>query len=440
MKYGQESLDVVPIFDLISLIGMFSRRAKRIARRTVQNVCLVHDSNLKRVQAGSQERVLHLLSAAIEGRFGRLQEKLWRGLKNFVAEEHAEGDVITDAFSPNLQADPNMSDQTMAKIPQQQNRFYMQILFVLFVVIVWTQTSFPVHDKTEGSSSLSPSPDSPPSEIILMGFPKSGSESFHNYFTDCHSIKSSHKYCSHHHPGEKHPSSHQLCAKCVLTNLLARRPMFHDCGSYQAYTNFDSESGDPFEWFLPQHFALSQIARIDKNRADSSSSAPSPSSSLWILNVRDQEKWATNILHWHSTTTRFLNSFQIDYHSEYYSQNHTPVGVGLREPVDTRFLYQSLELSLERAHNRTEHERRKKILEDLYRNHTAKVTRYARDHRIRLVTINIDEEDPVLITQKLRHALHSIPTVQEDCQWKWDAEQLDNDWQRLDNIPTFAST
>jgi hypothetical protein len=300
--------------------------------------------------------------------------------------------------------------------------------------------TFRTDGETEGSFPFSPSSDSPPSVIVLMGFPKSGSESFHNYFVDCHSIKSSHKYCNLHHPDDnQHSSLHQLCAKFVHTNLLARRPMFHDCGSYQAYTSFDSESGDPFEWFLPQHFALSQIARIDNNRADQPSSAPSLSSPLWILNVRDPEKWATNILHWHSATTRFLNSFQINYHSEYYSRNHTPVGVGLREPVDTRFLYQSLEISLDRAHNRTEHERRKNILMDLYRNHTAKVTFYARDHGIRLLTIHIDEENPVQITQKLRHALQAFPTIQKDCQWKWDAQQLDNDWQRLDNIPMLAS-
>jgi hypothetical protein len=182
---------------------------------------------------------------------------------------------------------------------------------------------------------------------------------------------------------------------------------FQDCGDYQVYSQFDVETGDPFSWFLPQHFALPLLHEAYPY-------------STWILNRRGSSKqWATNVLHWYSVTNRLFQSFGVDYY-------HDAAVTAEQEPPDTlkqRALVKEIQESFARMHNEKDHARRLQSLQDVYEQHLDKVRAYAAKVTLhKLIEINVD--DPVQAGNTLAQA---FPGTRAEC-FGFDAAVLDNDW------------
>lgn len=305
------------------------------------------------------------------------------------------------------------------------------------------------NDQTTTTSQKSPSASLP---IFVLGLPRSGSDSLHRFF-ECMGLSSSHYCCDTQKTKKKDleerlsatkfpcPKGTVTCGSCLHANLLlqqqepSRRPSqgaLDVCGDYQVYARIDVESADPFAYFLPQHFAL---PLLHEHYPDAT----------WILNTRHTpEQWAINVQHWYSVTRRFLNSFDVPYHSELDDHSITtsllPTLLGTDKQKKTKqlssLLYAEVERSLQRVHNVTEHERRKQALVDIYQRHTLKVQEFCsattggaanRDHHHHLVTLSVDDANAGTI---LAEALHFNVTLAKTC-WNFDAPALDNDWKNL---------
>jgi Sulfotransferase domain len=246
--------------------------------------------------------------------------------------------------------------------------------------------------------------------ILVMGLPRSGAIAIHEYLT-CLGLRSSHYCCEDKEQTTQFPCHKQRsCGACVHSNILSNKPAFTNCGDYDVYTDFSVETTEPYSWFLPQHFAL-PILRRDYPDA------------VWILNTRSTKNWSTNVLHWFSVTNRFLNAFHVPYHRDL--ARITPA---LQEELTSQQLYRELELSLERSQNEEEHKRRLEAVGTIYEQHTARVRQFARSNSdVQFIEINVDEDGPEVIHQKLAVAFRQGGT-DSACVWKFDAEELDNDW------------
>jgi len=184
------------------------------------------------------------------------------------------------------------------------------------------------------------------------------------------------------------------------------RPAFQGCGNYQVFSQFDVESGDPFAWFLPQHYTLPLLYEHYPN-------------ATWILNTRETpERWATNVLHWYSVTSRILHSFGLEYHD--YEGNIT---IGLKHGVTNQRLYRELDKGIERAHDPIAHQRRHAQLTMIYKQHSQKVKEFSRRFpSLKLVEINVDDPQAGVVLSQ------AFPSMGARC-WHFDAAALDNDWQ-----------
>jgi len=173
------------------------------------------------------------------------------------------------------------------------------------------------------------------------------------------------------------------------------------------FSQFDVETGDPFAWFLPQHFTLPLLHE-------------SYPKSTWILNTRDTpQRWATNVMHWYSVTNRFMNSFNLKYHKDI-----DEVTIAPKHDLTNEVLFKELEKSIARAKDVKEHNRRRDELADVYEKHTNKVRDFVKMHPShRLVEINVDD-DGANVGKMLEQ---NFPGTKSDC-WSFDAEALDNDW------------
>jgi hypothetical protein len=261
--------------------------------------------------------------------------------------------------------------------------------------------------------------------VLVLGLPRSGSVTVHNFFS-LNGIRSSHYCCSKrsseqqasHHGGDNNNDAHApigfpcggsddslttTCGACVHRNMRNHQKPFQDCGDYQVYSQFDVETGDPFSWFLPQHFALPLLHEAYPD-------------STWILNRRGSSKqWATNVLHWYSVTNRLFRSFGIDY-------NYDAAVTGEQEPLTQGVLVQEIQKSFARMHNETDHSRRLQSLQDVYEQHLDHVRAYAQNTSHTLIEINVDDS---LDAGKILAS--SFPGTRAEC-FQFDAAVLDNDW------------
>jgi hypothetical protein len=271
--------------------------------------------------------------------------------------------------------------------------------------------------------------------ILVLGLPRSGSLAVHNFFS-CNGIRSSHYCCSRsssseqqaQSPGDSNNEAHDApisfpcggsdddddsptttCGTCVHRNMGRNQKPFQDCGDYQVYSQFDVETGDPFSWFLPQHFALPLLHEAYPD-------------STWILNRRGSSKqWATNVLHWYSVTNRLFQSFGIDYY-------HDAAVTAKQEPSPDTLtqgaLVKEIQKSFARMHNETDHARRLQSLQDVYEQHLDKVRAYAAHATSQHTLIEINVDDPVRAGNTLAEA---FPGTRAEC-FQFDAAALDNDW------------
>lgn len=255
--------------------------------------------------------------------------------------------------------------------------------------------------------------DESESPVLVLGLPRSGSLSVHNFFT-CNGVRSSNYCCS----SSEISSLDQIvstsfpcgdgertCGACVFDNFKNSRHPFQGCGDYQVYNQFDVETGDPFAWFLPQYFTLPVLHEAYPD-------------STWILNRRNSSKqWATNVLHWYSVSNRLMNSFGIEYHLNGTVNSDIPHKLSNRQNIN-----REVNEAVIRSENETEHERRLDELQDVYQWHLDQIRAFAQANSHTLIEINVDD------TIDAGNILaSSFPGKRGDC-FDFDASALDNDW------------
>jgi hypothetical protein len=287
------------------------------------------------------------------------------------------------------------------------------LLFTFALAAAIVAASLYKNTRTDQQHSVSVTSSRPnENPVLVLGLPRSGSVAVHNFFT-CNGLRSSNYCCSSSTSTSKDQKTgfpcgaqETICGACVYDNFKHSRHPFAGCGDYQVYSQFDVETGDPYAWFLPQHFTLPALDEAYPN-------------STWILNRRNSSKqWATNVLHWYSVSNRLMNSFGIEYNtgdSKLATKNRYPTTDSVKLAFD---VYNTVA----RTENVTEHERRLRELQTVYEAHLQKVRAFAQDSSHRLIEINVD--DAVHAGKALAS---SFPTTRDEC-FKFDAAALDNDW------------
>jgi len=102
--------------------------------------------------------------------------------------------------------------------------------------------------------------------ILVVGLPKSGTTSIHEYFT-CGGYKASHWRCRTH---------KELCGALIRRNVRLKRPPLDNIGDYDVYTQLDGDC------YFPQIKALEEIHEHYPN-------------STFILNLRNIDAWMNSM-------------------------------------------------------------------------------------------------------------------------------------------------
>jgi hypothetical protein len=196
-----------------------------------------------------------------------------------------------------------------------------------------------------------------------------------------------------------------------MLNANSKSP-FQGCGDFKVYSQFAVETGDPYAWFLPQHYALPLLHQAHP-------------SSAWILNRRGTSRqWVTNVLHWYSVTRRFMNAFGIEDDNANSASDNRILGSSNETVVLTeQSLAREIRKSHARIHNETAHEGRRQILEQVYERHLQKVRDTAAATGHPLVEINVDN---VAVAGETLVTAFGL-SLRADC-FAFDAHALDNDW------------
>lgn len=292
----------------------------------------------------------------------------------------------------------------------------------VLVVVVTLGLSMPNASSVDGSASIATTFDLKTKDkdrpILVLGLPRSGSLALHKFF-ECNGIKSVHYCCGGKHEEQKTKFSCgkdvQTCGQCVHSNMVKGRKSLEGCGpaGTQVFSQIDAETSDPFSWFLPQVFSLSLFERDYPN-------------AIWILNSRKSASiWATNVLHWHSVTTRLFQAFGLEYDELIPASR---VKIAPEDDMANSETREALDESIARAHNTSAHQYRRSLLEELYFNHNHHIFEQSTLLRPKknnlLLTINVD--DP-----RAGEFLASFFSgMKEEC-WSFDADALDNDWKDM---------
>ena len=179
------------------------------------------------------------------------------------------------------------------------------------------------------------------------------------------------------------------------------RPPFQGCGTYDVWSQFDVETSQPYAWFLPQHFTLPLLHEAH------------PRATIILNRRKNGGTWANSVLHWHSVTTRIFKSFGL----AMIRKDDLP-------PKPKKITYDTLlkdmQASLNRVLDEQEHQRKRKLLMQVYRQHLRKVREWTEEYNHRLIEINVDDDNSGSI-------LADAFQLSESC-WSFDADKLDNDW------------
>lgn len=249
-------------------------------------------------------------------------------------------------------------------------------------------------------------------KILVMGMPRSGSISIHNFF-QCNGMRSAHYCCGNSPKSAFSCGSHPTCGSCVLNNLQNSKPAFADCGrDYKVFSQFDVESSDPYEWFLPQHFALPLLHKDYP-------------SAVWILNRRENALvWADSVLHWYSKSVRIMNSFGMSYHTfslPIDKAKEFPL-MGPQIDVTEQDVEGCFTDAYDKAISKEEHMRRRDDLAVIYNLHLEKIRSFVREHPShKLVEINVDDENA---GQMLAEEFSGL---KPNC-WDFHSTEYDGDW------------
>lgn len=192
----------------------------------------------------------------------------------------------------------------------------------------------------------------------------------------------------------------------------------------QVYSSFDAETSD-FSWFLPQHYALPFINEEWWTHHRQDDGDHGSTDTVWILNTRDTpERWVTNVMHWYSTTERLLDAFH------FYpplQQNKRRSGMGVASlPQDWTYEYAKRGLAdaiQKQIDNRSEWERKRTFLRQVYENHVQKVEQWASRYSQRIIRFNVDSPQAGRI-------LADAFQLNAEC-WTFDGVALDNDWKNF---------
>jgi hypothetical protein len=249
--------------------------------------------------------------------------------------------------------------------------------------------------------------------ILVMGLPRSGSMALHNFF-QCNGLKSAHYCCGNSPKSSFSCGTHPTCGACVLENLQKSQPAFSNCGNdYQVFAQFDVEASEPFEWFIPQHFALPLLHK-DYPEA------------IWILNRRENANvWADSVLHWYSISLRLMNSFGLNYHQyppkESTTQDKFPL-IGPQVDMTEQEVQDCLADAYDTAISKEDHSRRWTELTTIYDLHLQKIRKFVQDNPShRLIEINVDDPSASDVLVK------AFPGYKPNC-WNFDAQDYDGDW------------
>jgi hypothetical protein len=136
------------------------------------------------------------------------------------------------------------------------------------------------------------------------------------------------------------------CGKCIRDNVLAQRDPLHECGSqYKAYTQMDLTFNDGKNCFYPQ---ISALAHLHEYYPDS----------VFILNLRPVDAWVKSVLRWNDLAARLQRCFK----------------------------WRGLNIS--------------RSLHDFYVEHTNFVADFAREHKHRLMVLDITSKGAAFIMEQ----------------------------------------
>lgn len=164
-----------------------------------------------------------------------------------------------------------------------------------------------------------------PTPVIVVGYPKSGTTSLHQFFT-CNHIHTQH-FCCCGDINDNPPCQIETMAVCILHNLASPdRKMLEGCGDYDVFCQIDGErpiqrnrqnqwgilmedgsleihNGKSqqerqtmFRHFLPQHFYLDRL-HADYPQA------------TFLLPLRNSQEWANSVFNWFQMRGRVVNEY-----------------------------------------------------------------------------------------------------------------------------------
>jgi len=318
------------------------------------------------------------------------------------------------------------------------------------------------HDDVSSlSSSTSSSSSTQRPLVIMLGLPRSGSLALHEFFT-CHGWSSVH-YCAHPWQEPNNPASNRTtgfpCGRNVPTvgqlvhdNIHYGRSPFHGIGqgqqsptgdeqghliktatgAYDVYAQFDVETSEPFAYFLPQHYALPFLYEAYA-AADTTDATGRRRPVVWILNTRDTaERWADNVMHWHSVTQRMLRSWSGTDRSTVAGNRVAPWG-----NYKGKVMRQALTQSIARRMGIAIHQKRRQQMVWFYQNHTERILHYYQSRLVNLpgnqfIQLNVDDPTAGHVLEQALGLNVSTTTLSSSSScWKFNSKALDDDWRDL---------
>ena len=118
------------------------------------------------------------------------------------------------------------------------------------------------------------------SKIFVIGLPKTGTTSLHEFFK-CGNRSSAHWKCI----------GKRRCGECIESNVQRQRPPMQGCGDFDVYAQMDVDGDGNHSCYFPQIDALDVLYRYYPG-------------ATYILNTRPFDHWNRSIHRWHGMYNR----------------------------------------------------------------------------------------------------------------------------------------